>query len=237
MIVVGADEAGRGSVLGPLVVAAVSLHDENISKLRRLGVKDSKLLSPAKRNELFLEIKKIANSVTFEKIEPGSIDRVVFSAEKFHRLNFLEAQAMAKLLSKISFDRAFVDCCDTNQKRFGFQVSDLVAERRGASFTVGEHNPLSDKIISEHHADRNYPVVSAASIVAKVTRDAAIRRIRKKHGEVGSGYPSDPNTISYLKECFENSKAFPDFARRSWLTIRRMEGSEQRTILQTLNLH
>ena len=234
MIVAGADEAGRGSVIGPLVVAAVSLREEKLPKLEKLGVKDSKLLCPARRSELFREIKRIADSFSFEKIEPDSIDRAVFTGEKLHRLNYLEAQAMARLLSKIKFDRAFVDCCDTNQKRFGFQVSDLVAERRGNLYTVGERNPLLDKIVSEHHADRNYLVVSAASIVAKVTRDAAIKRISKKHGEVGSGYPSDPDTISYLERCFAKSKAFPDFTRRSWLTIRRMEGIEPKVLFETL---
>lgn len=234
MIIVGADEAGRGSVLGPLVVAAVSLREERISELKKLGVRDSKLLSSARRSELFREIKKVSESVLCTSIRPESIDRVVFRGEKLHRLNYLEAQAMAKLLGKLRFDRAFVDCCDTNQERFGFQVSDLVAERRGNSFALGERNPLFDKIVSEHHADRNYLVVSAASIVAKVTRDTAMKRIRKKHGRVGSGYPSDPETISFLKEFFGKSRAFPDFARRSWLTIRRMEDSGSKMLVRTL---
>ena len=215
MIVAGVDEAGRGSVLGPLVVAAVSLREEGISKLRKIGVRDSKLLSPARRAALYRDIKKLSEAVSCEKIYPESIDRAVFNGERLHRLNYLEAQAMAKLLSKIRFDRAFVDCCDTNQERFGFQVSDLVANRWGNSFTVGERNPLFDKITSEHHADRNYVVVSAASIVAKVTRDAAIKRISKEHGNIGSGYPSDPDTLSFLKASFEKSKSFPDFVRRS----------------------
>ncbi|MDG6923280.1 MAG: ribonuclease HII [Nitrososphaerota archaeon] len=235
MIVAGVDEAGRGSVLGPLVVAAVSLREESLSRLRKIGVKDSKLLSPARRNKLFREIKNISNSVSYEKIYPSSIDRVVLSGEKLHRLNYLEAQAMAKLLSKISFDRAFVDCCDTNQQRFGFEISHSVALRLGNSFTLGERNPFFDKITSEHHADRNYVVVSAASIVAKVTRDATIARLSKVHGNIGSGYPSDSDTMSYLKACFERSRTFPDFVRHSWLTIRRMKDSESRVTASTLD--
>lgn len=233
MIVAGVDEAGRGSVLGPLVVAAVSLRYENISKLNKIGVRDSKLLSPARRVELFREIKKISQVVSYERIFPDSIDRIVFNGERLHKLNYLEAQAMAKLLSRINFDRAFVDCCDTNQKRFGFQVSDLVASRLGRSFAIGEYNPLFEKITSEHHADRNYLVVSAASIVAKVTRDAAIKRLSKEYGNIGSGYPSDPDTLSFLKACFSKSKSFPDFVRRSWLTIRRMENFDSNLLLQS----
>lgn len=226
MIVAGVDEAGRGSVLGPLVVAAVSFREERISKLAKLGVKDSKLLAPTKRQKLFRQIKKLASSVACEKIPPQSIDRVVLNGERLHRLNYLEAQTIAKLLNRMRFDRVFVDCCDTNEQRFGSQICDLLAARNGKSFTVGEKNPLQRKVISEHRADKNYLVVSAASIVAKVTRDAAILKLSKKHGELGSGYPSDPYTVSYLKNSIEKSKIIPYFARRSWLTIRRMEAPE-----------
>jgi ribonuclease HII len=122
----------------------------------------------------------------------------------------------------LKFDKAFVDCCDTNQIRFGHLICDLISERDGKSFTVGEKNPLFDRIKSEHHADRNYPIVSAASIVAKVTRDSFVKRLHKKHGMFGSGYPSDPDTISYLKNIYESSKEFPAITRLSWLTVRRM---------------
>ena len=89
---------------------------------------------------------------------------------------------------------------------------------------MGERNPLFDKIVSEHHADRNYPVVSAASIIAKVTRDSYVKRLRRKHGEFGSGYPSDPDTVSYLKKVYETSSQFPSITRLSWITIRRLQG-------------
>jgi ribonuclease HII len=149
---------------------------------------------------------------------------VVFNGQKLYRLNYLEAKVMASVLSKLDFDLAFVDCCDTNQKRFGYLISDLIAEKMGRKFTVGEKNPLFEKIKSEHHADRNYPVVSAASIIAKVTRDSAIERLHEKHGKFGSGYPSDPSTISYLKRSFETHQKFPTITRMSWLTVRRMQG-------------
>jgi ribonuclease HII len=227
MIVAGVDEAGRGSVLGPLVVAGVAIDDDHLPKLTELGVKDSKLLSPNKRRELSRAIKKVTSAiVVYERVEPSVIDSVVFRGERLFRLNYLEARAMANVLARLDFDRAVVDCCDTNQKRFGYLISDLIAEIGGKRFTVGERNPLFDKIKSEHHADRNHPVVSAASIIAKVTRDSAIKRLQKRHGCFGSGYPSDPVTIAFLRNCYEK-KSFPSFARMSWLTIRRMRGEAQ----------
>jgi ribonuclease HII len=232
MIIAGVDEAGRGSVLGPLVVAGVAVDQGSIHKLGELGVRDSKLLSAKKRQRLYREIRKLSRTIVCQKIEPADIDQVVFTGKRLLRLNFLEATVMASVLSKLNFDRAIVDCCDTNQKRFGYLVSDLVANRLGSTFTVGEKNPLFDKIKSEHHADRNHLVVSAASVIAKVTRDAAISRLHKKHGPIGSGYPSDPLTISFLKESYARSREFPSFARLSWLTVRRMQESQPKN--QTL---
>jgi ribonuclease HII len=222
LIVAGVDDAGRGSVLGPLVIAGVTVDEAEIPELRKMGVKDSKLLTPQKRGQLYRKIKKLAKGVTYEKIDPSEIDKVVFNGQKLFRLNYLEARMMSSVLVRLKFDMAYVDCCDTNQARFGLLISDLISEKEGKRFTVGDKNPLADRIKSEHHADRNYPVVSAASIVAKVTRDSFVKRLHRKHGMFGSGYPSDPDTISYLKRAFESSKAFPSITRLSWLTVRRM---------------
>ena len=135
MILAGVDEAGRGSVPGPLIVAGVSIEDSKIPELVKLGVKDSKLLLPQRRRYLFRKIKELASEVTYEKILPKEIDKVVFHGERLYRLNYLEAKTMSSILFKLRFDRAFVDCCDTNQTRFGQLISDLVAEREGRSFT------------------------------------------------------------------------------------------------------
>jgi len=236
VIFVGVDEAGRGSVLGPLVVAGVWIEESKIPELVKLGVKDSKMLLPKKRRHLFRKIKKLASAVHYEKILPREIDEVVFRGERLFRLNYLEAKTISSILDHSNFDRAFVDCCDTNQTRFGQLISDLIAERRGWMFTLGEKNPLDEKIVSEHHADRNHPVVSAASIIAKVTRDAFIKSLQKRHGEFGSGYPSDPYTISYLKRCYETSNQFPEITRLSWVTVQRIRGNiiEEDKMLQAV---
>lgn len=223
MKIAGIDDAGRGSVLGPLVIAGVTIDESKIPELVELGVKDSKLLTPEKREELYKEITNISRSIVWQRITPPEIDRVVFNGRKLFRLNYLEAKVMASVLSKLQYDRAYVDCCDTDQTRFGFLISDLIAEIQGKKFTVGERNPLIDKIKSEHHADRTYPVVSAASIVAKVTRDSFIKKLHKRHGMFGSGYPSDQRTVSYLNKALESRRSLASFTRLSWLTVRRIQ--------------
>ena len=222
MILAGVDDAGRGSVIGPLVIAGVALDESKIPKLQELGVKDSKMLAPARRKILYRQIRKLAEKVVYKRIQPDAIDKVVLSGQKLFRLNYLEAKTMARVLLKLRYDLAFVDCCDTNQKRFGVQISDLMTRIKGIQIGLGEINPFLEKLHSEHHADRNHLVVSAASIVAKVTRDACIERLSKTYGNIGSGYPSDPVTISYLQKSYETSSTFPPITRESWLTIKRM---------------
>ncbi len=227
-IIAGVDEAGRGSVLGPLFVAGVAIEEVKLRKLRELGVKDSKLLLPAKRRKLYREIKKLAARITWERIEPWRIDEVVIRGTRLLRLNYLEAQHMAKVLFRLQhFDVAYVDCCDTVQKRYGELVANLVLEescKKKGGVRLGEENPYLRKIVSEHHADLNYEVVSAASIVAKVRRDAYISILHKRHGVFGSGYPSDPITKNYLRQLIEKKENLPEITRFSWSTVKRLYG-------------
>jgi ribonuclease HII len=225
-LIAGVDEAGRGSVLGPLVVAGVAIEESMTSKLSELGVKDSKLLAPAKRRKLYTEIKKIATEVSWELIDPREIDKVVFRGIPLLRLNRLEGECMARVLAKLNFDLAYVDCCDTNQRRFGELIAGLMFQRQKAKtkspIELGEKNPYLTKLRSEHHADRNYAVVSAASIIAKVRRDAYIQRLHRIHGLFGSGYPHDEVTKNFLKGFVERSESLPSITRLSWATVRNL---------------
>jgi len=192
----GIDDAGRGSMLGPLVIAGVSLNKSKIRKLSALGVKDSKKLTPKTREELYKKIISLVDSYYVAKISPKSIDSSVAK----HGLNQLEAKYMAKVVSKLDADTSFVDSCDVNPQRFGKEISRLSNNK---------------KIRSYHHADSRFIVVSAASIVAKVTRDRAIARLRVEH-DVGSGYPSDRKTISFVEKYYQSQKIIPSFVRKSW---------------------
>jgi ribonuclease HII len=227
LIVAGVDEAGRGSVLGPLVVAAVSIEESKVAKLAEIGVRDSKLLTPRRRRSLFKEIKRLAQDVVVNSIAPKLIDDYVLNGTRLFKLNYLEAKHMARALSQLDFDLAYVDCCDVNRERYGKLISKLVLDERTRHLSLWPRPRISKqmrkfRIKSEHHADRDYLVVGAASIIAKVSRDSRIGKLQRVHGELGSGYPSDPETVSYLKGAIRKSEDPPELVRASWETVRRL---------------
>jgi len=219
MLVAGVDDAGRGSVIGPLVIAGILIDEKELSKLVQLGVKDSKLLSPSKRESLAIEIKRIAQKHAVVKLSPAEIDKVVEKGRKLHKLNRLEAQAMAKVIEILKPDIAYVDASDVLEERFKQQIL--------------EYLPFKVEIVSEHRADRKYPVVSAASIIAKVERDKAIAELKAKYGDFGCGYPTDPKTLEFLRRCLEDFKEYPEFVRKSWKPAKKikLENSSQQTRL------
>jgi len=152
MRIVGVDDAGRGAVIGPLVIAGVLIDEKNLPRLRELGVRDSKRLSPHRREQLAEEIKKLVLKYHIIKLLPPEIDKVVETGRKLHRLNRLEAQTMAKVITVLKPDIAYVDASDVLADRFKDHIEEIL------SFDV--------QIVSEHKADAKYPVVSAASIIA-----------------------------------------------------------------------
>jgi ribonuclease HII len=209
MLVSGVDEAGRGPVIGPLVIAGVSIDENDLPKLVNLGVKDSKLLSPQRRTKLATQIRELAHNCHIIHVSPHQIDRVVERGKRLHKLNRLEARAMARVITVLMPDVAYVDAADTIADRFREHIA--------------ENLTFNPKIICEHKADINYPIVSAASIIAKVERDKAIAKLQKKHGNIGCGYPNDHNTIKFLQIWIRKFGAYPDFVRKSWKTAKRVK--------------
>ena len=180
MKICGVDDAGRGSMIGPMVIAGISIEKKNIPKLRKLGVRDSKKLSPKKRELLYKQIVKLVDDYHVIRIPPRTIDKYVFE----HNLNHLEAKKMAEVISNLNPDLSYVDSCDVNAARFGREISDLSKK---------------SKVKSYHYADSRFVVVSAASIIAKVSRDRSIMRLNKTTN-LGSGYPSDKKSVNYVKK-------------------------------------
>jgi ribonuclease HII len=168
-VICGVDEAGKGSVLGPMVIAAVGISSEDI--LEGIQVRDSKLLCAKERERLYKIIKKKCQVATV-RLDAQQIDII----RRDMTLNEAVARSHAKVIVKLSPDIAYLDACDVNTFRYAEMVKN--------------HLVLPCEIISEHHADEKFPVVSAASIIAKVTRDRAIATLAKKYGTIGSGYPS-----------------------------------------------
>jgi len=207
----GADEAGRGCLLGPLVVAGVSVTPAGARALRRLGVKDSKLLTAKRREALYTKILKVAEHVQWEMIKPGEIDYVVTTGKRLRKLNYLEAVYFAKVIDRLGAHKVTVDASDVVPSRFGEDIT-----RNLESVCT---------IVSRHKADRDFPVVSAASIVAKVQRDREVEALKREHGDFGSGYPSDPATRKFFTERIRRGEALPDYVRRSWKTWGNIEQS------------
>jgi len=208
--IAGVDDAGRGPIIGPLVIAGVLINEKDSSKLAKLGVKDSKLLSPHRREQLAEEIRKLALQCHVVTLSPAQIDYVVERGRKLHRLNRLEAQTMAKVIAALKPNVAYVDASDVLADRFREHIAENL------TFKV--------KIISEHKADAKYPVVSAASIIAKVERDKSIEQLKQEYGEeIGSGYVADSRTIRFLTKWLEKHGEYPDFVRKSWKPAKKLK--------------
>jgi len=211
--VAGVDDAGRGPIIGPLVIAGVLLLGRGEgSGLAAIGVKDSKLLTPQSRTHLAGKIRERAAKISVVVTEPKEIDEVVLHGGKLRKLNFLEAKVMAQVLNDLAPAEAYVDASDVNEERYRETIVEFLQPE------------LKDiPIISEHHADRNYPVVSAASIIAKVRRDEMIEELHRQYGDFGSGYITDPKTMDYLRDWRRKHSEFPPIVRFSWKTIKEIE--------------
>jgi len=204
-MIAGIDEAGKGPVLGPMCVAGLLLDDKKLEMLSKIGVRDSKQLTPKRRQILDADIKKLADKYYILEVSPYQIDEL----RKVMTMNEIMVVCYAKVLEKLKPQHAFVDAADIVATRFG---ENLRKRYRGEI-----------DITSEHNADKKYPIVGAASILAKVRRDALMKQIGRTIGlEIGSGYPSDPKTISFLENWVKEKGTLPYFARTSWDTSKKI---------------
>lgn len=203
-LVCGIDEAGRGPVLGPLVMCGLAIKEEDERLLRKLEVKDSKLLTKKQRDSLFSKILEVASSYEVIIINPEEIDRAVDGHDGLN-LNRLEARKTAEILNLLNPDKAIIDAPSNNIKSYREYLSGHVKNKKM-------------KLVLEHKADLNYPVVSAASIIAKVTRDNEVERIKKEIKiDFGSGYMTDPKTVWFLEKHYEE---YAHLFRKSWFPYR-----------------
>ncbi|MHA1594508.1 MAG: ribonuclease HII [Candidatus Baldrarchaeia archaeon] len=208
MYIAGIDEAGRGPVIGPMVIAGVLITEEDLGKLAKLNVRDSKMLSRSRRIKLAEEILRIAKNVKIIEVSPSEIDN---AKGRGISLNVLEAMKIAEIIISLKPDIIYVDSPDIFPDRFAETVK---------SFLPNELKEVT--IVSEHKADAKFQIVSAASIVAKVHRDRIITRLKVKYGDFGSGYPSDWRTIRFLQNYVKQYHDVPDIVRKSWKTVRKI---------------
>lgn len=201
----GIDEAGKGPVLGPMCVAGILLDGRKHDELLKIKVKDSKLLAKKKREDLAEKIKEIADEYFILEVSSSRIDELM----KTMTMNEIMVASFTKVLEELRPDHAFVDAADVIASRFGKNIREQYS---------GEI-----LITSEHKADVKYPIVSAASILAKVQRDSLVKQLEDELGmEIGSGYPADPKTIMFLENWVKDNNSLPSFARYSWETSKRI---------------
>ncbi|MEM1981716.1 MAG: ribonuclease HII, partial [Candidatus Hadarchaeales archaeon] len=203
--VAGLDEAGSGPVMGPRVLCGLVVEEGVLEEMKGMGVRDSKLLSPARRERLAPLILSLCKKVRLVELQPAEIDA---SLQKGMNLNELEAREFARILNELKPEVAYVDSPDPNPELFRKRLERYLR--------------IEVELKVENSADRKYTVVGAASILAKVRRDARLAELKKKYGEVGSGYSHDPLTISFLRRWVEEHGELPPFARKSWETCRRL---------------
>ncbi len=213
---IGIDDAGRGPVLGPMILAGVLIDESEEKDFATMGAKDSKLLTPVRRKQIGDKIRTKYN-YHIEKSYPKEIDEST-------NLNYLEAIKTAKIINKLTDDlsedvRVIVDCPSVNIQAWSEDVQKLLKK------------PEIVRLSCEHKADVNHPVVSAASILAKEKREDEIYKLKLKIGkDFGSGYPADPKTKEFIIENFNNRK-YKDIIRFSWKTVKRLtKGQDQRNL-------
>jgi ribonuclease HII len=196
-MICGVDEAGRGALIGPLVISFVCFDSLSLKTISEIVTKDSKQLTPSQREALFPKIEKLAASIETHKVLPQQIDA--------ENINKMERKMIADFVERKKPDEMFIDLFDHDGTKMTNQL-----KAKGAG-----------KVVAEHKADENYPVVACASIIAKVTRDAEIKKLHKICGFFGSGYPADERTVEFVKNPENYAKVEP-FVRKKWATLRNL---------------
>ena len=199
MLLCGVDEARRGPVLGPMVMCGALIDEENLPKLIALKPRDSKLMTAYEREDLYPKLLRALKHYKIFVLQPQEIDKAVHGHDGLN-LNKLEAKKQAEILNEFNPGKAIIDCPSNNIDSYRIYLKKLIKNKK-------------IELILEHNAER-YPLVAAASIIAKVTGDREIEKIKKQIGmDFGSGYMTDPKTVEFLKNNYEK---YPEIFRKSW---------------------
>ncbi len=212
--IIAIDEAGRGPVIGPMVMTGVLVDEKDLDKLKTIGVTDSKLIPSHKRHAML------------EKIKDIIIDHktIIVSAEELNQrmkiinLNQIEAIKAAEIINhfnKIDVETAIIDCPSPNIGAYKNYIE--------------RHLEREIELRPEHKADLNHVSVGAASIIAKVTRDDEVKKLRQEIGhDFGSGYTSDPKTQDFLKQNFDK---YPNLFRKRWSSWKTLDMEKKQSKL------
>lgn len=197
-MIFGCDEAGKGPVLGSMFVSCVAGEEEDIPD----GVRDSKSLSDRRIHSL---AEKIKSNMTVSVVEATTTE---IDKNQMTDLSVVKFSDSIRCVDYEDYEQGFIDCFVNNRE--------TVEERLRSNLNLPEDYDL----VVEFSADENYSVVSAASIVAKSERENHVEKLSDKYDEdIGSGYPSDPNTREFIANYINENGEPPECARTSWSTI------------------
>ena len=213
-LICGIEEAGRGPVIGPLVMCGLLATEEEIELLTKIDVRDSKLLAPKKREELAKKIKNIVKKSRIIIVPPAEIDDAVESDTL--NLNWLEAIKSAEIINELKPDIVCLDCPSNNIRAYANYIRKYLKNKKIELNCV-------------HKGESKFRIVAAASIMAKVARDKEIEKIQENIKEdIGSGYPADPITKNFLLKYHDK---YPDIFRKSWASYKEVLSEKgQRTL-------
>lgn len=214
MNTLGLDEAGRGPVLGPMIMGGIVIPEKKEKIVERMGVKDSKKVTPKRRAVLS---RKLTKMFEYELVEISAKDIDLMRAKGIN-LNQIEKLAMKQIIRKLDSDKIIIDALDVKEGRLQEEMQEYAGPNR--------------EVLAEHKADENYLAVGAASIIAKHRRDQIIDELNRNYikttkdrNGIGSGYPSDPKTKAFLKQYTYDE--MPEFVRRSWGTVQKIKEEEE----------
>lgn len=207
MLTLGIDDAGRGPVIGPMVLAGVLADEKTIKEFKKWGIKDSKQLTAKRREFLAKKIKSHAKTFEIALAFPNEIDS---QNHKGIDLNKVEAIKTSEIINKINKDfgkiKIIIDCPSVGISKWQDYLKTKIT------------NLSNLEISCEHKADKNHAIVSAASIIAKSAREQEMDRLKEKYGkEIGSGYTSDSTTCKFLEKYARKHEKEGIF-RLTWVT-------------------
>jgi ribonuclease HII len=210
--VLGIDEAGRGPVIGSMFIGGFVTDEKDLDRLEDLGVKDSKKLSDSRREEIREDLGEIGDSIV-EEFTASSIDSMMEGMT----INRIEIKGFARVIDQADPDKVVMDLPEPDAEEFIDKIKkSMNSDSTDIEFTA------------EHGADDSFPVVSAASIVAKSARESHVEELHSKYGyDFASGYPHDKPTINFLERYLDQEGELPPETRRSWSTAERLVDQHQ----------
>ena len=211
-LILGIDEAGRGPVIGPMTIGGAVIDSARLNELEALKLRDSKKIARNVRTEIFGSLGNFLDGSRVISFEPEELRQ---------NLTQIELNAIVDLIEEFKPGEVYIDAPVPPSAIPAFV--ELIRKR------VSYENL---KIVAKNKADDIFPIVSAASILAKVTRDNAVEALWKVHGDFGWGYPAEPKTENFLRSCYESTGSFPDCVRLRWGTVQRIIGEVQQKSLR-----